>query len=374
MADSALPAPLEEEQEEDGGVAAPLMALLRQQQAQRTRENAALQQAVGLQRARAQGVRSLGLLSSFGSNPLLRNLQGEAGQQAGAFEGMAARMEGRMDAGRDLDPLGIARLQQAAEKMAQDRALAMERLGFQKEAAEAKAEAARQKAAAGAGKKAKTDEEKHAEKLWKAAESMRKEFSTLPDVKEFTPFKMAYQGLRSALSKPGGVGSTAAIFNFMKLIDPGVAVMEGDVERIRASAGPAAKFADLYEYAKSGNTLPATVRTELEGMAGELYGIRKSQYETRRKQYRDLAKKRGVAPDDVLPPLDDETPQRAATRTPAATAMPTGAGGALSLEDVPTPPGAEEMVPMISPKGARKMVPRSKVDAALKTGGRLADG
>lgn len=359
--DFEAPVPLEEEEApEAADPLAALTALARQQQAQREAALARLRALSQQQAGQAQGARGLSVVASFGQNPLLQGLQRTAEGQSGQLQGMAERTGAQamgLERGGGIDPLGIARLAQMAEYQKGQQELGRDRLEQQK----ALAEAARIKAAAGAAGKARTAEEKRAEKLWKDAESMRKEFTNLPDVKEFAPFENAYKGLRAALAKPGGVGSTAAIFNFMKLIDPGVAVMEGDVERIRASAGPAAKFADLYEYAKSGNTLPATVRSELEAMAGELYAIRKERYEERRKQYEGLAKKRGVDPGDVLPPSTSaiSTPQR----IPVTQALPPGPGGSLLLGTAPAAQAPATDTVRVKINGKERPIPRNKVEA-----------
>jgi hypothetical protein len=386
--DFALPVPLDEnETPETAPLSAvapinPLMALfLKQQKEQQERQrrqeeaNSVIREDVSRQRGQAQALRNVALISSFGANPLLRGLQDETGNQGAQLEGLAARSEVRIapPEGRGIDPLGIARLQQLAEYQKGRLELDHEKEARQKAeaeakkaAAEAKAKAATAKAAASAAEKAKKEEDKRAEVMWKSAESMRKEFSNLPDVKDFTEFEDSYKGLQSALKRPGGVGSAAAIFNFMKLIDPGVAVMEGDVDRIRASAGPAAKFADLYEYAKSGNTLPDTVRKELGGMADELYGIRKERHDGRRKQYEGLAKKRGVDPDSVLPPVLSpamEPPQR----TPAHQAMPPGPGGSLLLGPPPTAPKTGGNTVRVKVNGQElPPMPRANLEEAKK--------
>lgn len=58
-----------------------LVQLLRQQQKRGELQRGQLEEQAGQQQAQASGLNSLALLSSFGDNPLLRNLQGEAGRQ-----------------------------------------------------------------------------------------------------------------------------------------------------------------------------------------------------------------------------------------------------------------------------------------------------
>lgn len=366
MVDFETPIPMGEEELETDDPMSALMALSREQQRRREEALARLRDLSQQHGTQAQGLRSVALLSSFGQNPLLQGLQREAGAQSAQLQGMAMQAEGRADGTErgGVDPLGFARLQQMAEHQRKQQELAEQKLAQQTETAAAKAQAAKDKAAGGATAKAQTAEEKRAEKLWKDTESLRKEFTNLPDVKDFTEFDAAYKGLQSALKRPGGVGSAAAIFSFMKLIDPGVAVMEGDVERIRAASGPAAKFADLYEYAKSGNTLPETVRKELGGMADDLYGLRKERHEARREQYRGLAKKRGMDPESVLPPMPSPV-----QRIPATQALPSGPAGSLLLESPPGKTGGTgELVKVVSPDGKPGRIPRANLEKAKAKG------
>lgn len=159
-----------------------------------------------------------------------------------------------------------------------------------------------------AGKQVKTEGE------------LRREFNSLPEVKEFGAFDANYQGLLKAARNHNGVGGTTAIFSFMKLIDPGVAVMEGDVDRIKAAGGPAAQFAGLYERAISGAPIPKSVIDDMVKQAGELHSIRANQVRSLERQYGGIAQQSGADPTRVVVPrgsggsFDLTTPAETAPR------------------------------------------------------------
>lgn len=156
----------------------------------------------------------------------------------------------------------------------------------------------------------------------KAAGDLRKELQAIPEVKSFFgETEPSYKVFKQAIKGDSGSAGTTAIFTFMKLIDPGVAVMEGDVDRIRKAGGPAAAYADLYQYALTGNPLPAKVRKELEQQADMIYGVKEKAAVERIGQYRGLATEGGADPNRVAPP-----------RVP----MPPG----LDLNATPPPPKA----------------------------------
>lgn len=151
---------------------------------------------------------------------------------------------------------------------------------------------------------------------------LRKEFNALPEVKEFSGLASSYANLLSSAKDMSGPGGVATIFNFMKMLDPGVAVMEGDVQLIRNSGGKAAAFANLYEQALRGNSIPESVRKDLLRQATTIYGTRKQQVDKLQQQYTGIAERVGAAPERVII-------QRAPDINLDAPASPGPAGGAM---------------------------------------------
>lgn len=153
---------------------------------------------------------------------------------------------------------------------------------------------------------------------------LRREFNALPEVKEFGDFDANYQGLLKASKNPTGIGGTTAIFSFMKLIDPGVAVMEGDVDRIKAAGGPASQFAGLYERALTGTPIPKSVIDDMVKQARELHSIRAGQVKALERQYGGIAQQSGADPARVVVPrgLPDTDLMKAPGATPAGGPQP----------------------------------------------------
>lgn len=315
--DFEAPVPLEEEEEAaQAGLAAPLLALLRQQQAKREQMNAGLQQTVGKQRAQAQGMRTLGMLSSFGQNPLLRNLQGEAGQQASTLESMAARTEGRLDNGRDLDPLGIARLQQAAEKLEQDRERAAKELGFKQSEAARKAEEARLKAKRVGGLKPPKPPNNPYLPAGEAAAlgQVDTALSALDDLND------AHAKLAGGLKGLGAKIPTADAAKYDDKILATAQAIGYILEGGKLAAGDEIKYRKMLPDAFD---LP-------ERRAEKIENVKKLLRKTREAKIQAF-KQAGYKMEGFSPA---PTPER----TPAAQAMPTDASGNLTLDDVPAPP------------------------------------
>lgn len=178
---------------------------------------------------------------------------------------------------------------------------------------------------------------------------LRKEFNSLPEVKDFSTISNSYANLLSSASDMSGPGAIATIFNTMKVLDPGVAVMEGDVQLIRNSGGQAAKLAGLYESVLNGNPLPESVRRDLVRQATNIFNNRKKQYDALAEQYKVIAQSAGAEPTRVVVPR----PSVGGGRTTPNASMPTGPDGNPTLD---TTAGANTGIPPLRLKKGQKAV------------------
>lgn len=163
----------------------------------------------------------------------------------------------------------------------------------------------------------------------KSADALRKEMNLLPEVKAYSQVKPYYQNLKAAdeinrqLLAQGksasGAGDLNFIFNFMKLLDPGVAVMEGDVANAQNAGGIPDKIRAQYNQAVAGGRLSAEQRADFMRQAEALYGTREKAYNAVAERYRGLASRRNASADDVAP-----MPKSAASKAGAAS-IPAGA-------------------------------------------------
>jgi len=315
--------PSEEEQQQA------LVEALRAEQAKQQAARAGLQEALTRQQGQAGALRSFAMLSSFGDNPLLRRAQQEAGQQGSQLEGLAARTEQRLGAvdGKAMDPLALARLQQGAQRLKwlQDRskglaedadarlALGQERLGLQ-----------RQKAAASATAAATKAEEKGEEDLRKEEDRLRRELMGSPASKEFQSVAVAYEKMRGAAGNPSAAGDLNLIFGYMKMLDPGSTVREGEFANAQNAGGVDARVQAAYNKVISGQRLTPAQRQDFLNQARGLYDSQMKGFDRLAKGYKGLAQQRGVNPERVALPLgldlNEEQPQVAAA--PAAVPAP----------------------------------------------------
>ena len=134
-----------------------------------------------------------------------------------------------------------------------------------------------------------------------AVAKARKEFTGQQFVKDFTKQTSAYGRIISSVDDPSPSGDLALIFNFMKVLDPGSTVREGEF----ATAAQAGKVDDrvrnLYNRVLSGETLTAAQRADFAGRATGLYTGAESQYKALADQYAGFAEAAGLPVKQVIP-------------------------------------------------------------------------
>lgn len=129
---------------------------------------------------------------------------------------------------------------------------------------------------------------------------LRKERSSLPTTKATQDMAVAYNKIQSAAANPSAAGDLSLIFGYMKMLDPGSTVREGEFANAQNAAGLPAKVVNAYNNALNGQRLNTDQRNDFIGQAG---GIYKSQMDVQNKvdaKYAELAKRSGADPSDVL--------------------------------------------------------------------------
>lgn len=134
------------------------------------------------------------------------------------------------------------------------------------------------------------------------AENLRKEYRGLPAVEAYENAITNYAaGLRTA---PNGSGDLALVYNFAKIVDPGSAVQQGEMENIQSTDArlPAAVQTALRELRASDGVFTDEAREGLRREMHNLISQRNLAYRAARDQYSQLAlsPEYGVNPDLVI--------------------------------------------------------------------------
>lgn len=134
------------------------------------------------------------------------------------------------------------------------------------------------------------------------------------DTKPFREVALGWGRVQAsnALKDPTGTNDIALLYGYMKMLDPGSVVREGEFATAAAAGGPAAKYANLYDWVVKGNKLTPEVRRQMVQQAKGLYDSAKVGYDATTRQFKDMAVRSRVDPRNVLIDYTDQTPQTGA--------------------------------------------------------------
>lgn len=164
--------------------------------------------------------------------------------------------------------------------------------------------------------------------------SLRKEFNALDEVKNFKDVAASYRQVRALASRPNAspADDTALTFSFMKMLDPGSVVREGEFALVGRGAGLPDQIVMQLARVDQGKGLTPTIRARLVETAAQIMLERRSAYDSVAANYRQIAQDLGVNPDQLV---EDPAKWRTRIKPQAATARrPAGNTGKPSLDDI----------------------------------------
>ena len=158
------------------------------------------------------------------------------------------------------------------------------------------------------------------EKRPEAESKFRKEYSD--QTKGYQEVKSAYG--RVLASEDNAVGDLSLIFGYMKMLDPGSVVREGEFATAQNAAGVPERIQNIYNQVVSGQRLSPSQRQSFKGQAGKLYSTAQTQEAQVRQGIERIAKGYGLNTANIF-----YTPTEVAPTAPgAAPGAPAPAPGA----------------------------------------------
>mgnify|MGYP000023276630 CR=1 FL=1 len=136
---------------------------------------------------------------------------------------------------------------------------------------------------------------------FKDASAFRKEFTGLPRIKNFAGVTEAYSRIVASAQDPSAAGDLALIFNYMKVLDPGSTVREGEFATAQNAGGVDARVRSLFNSVVDGTRLTATQRADFLDRSNRLYKSQESLVLPLYEYYGNIATSRGFDPERVLP-------------------------------------------------------------------------
>lgn len=127
---------------------------------------------------------------------------------------------------------------------------------------------------------------------------LRNEFVT--QSKDFALQRDAFDRIKTSAKDPSAAGDLALIFNYMKLLDPGSTVREGEFANAQNAGGIPDKLQAQYNKIINGERLNDKIRNDFVDRSDRLYKGATTQHAKRTEQYKALATRAGVNPNQVI--------------------------------------------------------------------------
>jgi len=118
---------------------------------------------------------------------------------------------------------------------------------------------------------------------------IRKEFNNRPEVKTFRDVSTQYEKIKKAAEVPSAAGDLSLIFGYMKMLDPGSTVREGEFANAQNAGGVDDQLRNMYNKARSGERLNDKQRADFINQANNLFLSHQTAFEKAKGEYSDIA-------------------------------------------------------------------------------------
>lgn len=134
-------------------------------------------------------------------------------------------------------------------------------------------------------------------KEFENAKALRAEFTKA--AQPFVDLSQAFQKIENAAKNPSGAGDISLIYGYMKILDPGSVVREGEFATAANAGGVPDAVKSIYNKALSGQRLSESVRNDFLGQARNLIESQRVLSNDLVDRYKGLATQYKVQPDQV---------------------------------------------------------------------------
>jgi hypothetical protein len=121
----------------------------------------------------------------------------------------------------------------------------------------------------------------------------------LQQTPDFSKIALAYRGILSATEDPSPAGDMSLIFNFMKLLDPGSTVREGEYATAQNTGSVPQRVRALYNSVVDGTKLTGEQRQDFLNQAHARARSSRGELDRIRDSYAQRASRWGLNPEDV---------------------------------------------------------------------------
>lgn len=127
---------------------------------------------------------------------------------------------------------------------------------------------------------------------------LRKEVSDA--TKEYAAVNDSFGRMQASYRDPSPAGDMAMVFNYMKILDPGSTVREGEYASAKNAASVPERVRTAYNNALDGSGLSPTQRDDFFNRAGMLYNEATKLYDARTEELKGVASQYNVRPEAIF--------------------------------------------------------------------------
>jgi hypothetical protein len=135
-------------------------------------------------------------------------------------------------------------------------------------------------------------------KVFQNEKDIRSEFTTA--MKPYVELSQAFQKIESAAKNPSGAGDISLVYGYMKILDPGSVVREGEFATAQNAGGVPDAVRNVYNRAISGQRLSENVRADFLGQARNLIESQRELSNDVIERYKALANQYKLNPDAIV--------------------------------------------------------------------------
>ena len=143
--------------------------------------------------------------------------------------------------------------------------------------------------------------EKRLEELPKNETDLRKEFTALPEIKDFKEVKASYDKVKAAGTNPSAAGDISLIFNYMKILDPGSVVREGEFATAQNAGGVSDVLKNQYNRLIDGQRLNEKQRNDFLNQARLAANAQFNQVRDATEMFRGIIEANNLRENQVIP-------------------------------------------------------------------------
>lgn len=129
-------------------------------------------------------------------------------------------------------------------------------------------------------------------------ETLRREFTAT--MEPYVKLSQAYRKIETAATNPSGAGDISLIYGYMKILDPGSTVMQGEQADARNAGNVPESVRAIYNRALTGERLDPKVRADFLGQARNLVESQRDLSNDVVDRYKSLAMEYGLKPERVI--------------------------------------------------------------------------